>query len=141
MFACNRAPWSTVIVAMFLAVGGCSGSASNASAPGGGQSVKGSIDANLTELPTYPNLTSGTMLGHPPAQAGLYDAHTNDSYDKVVAWYRARLPGATEKKSIVDGVHGQKGIELHLAKWNEEVVITFDPATPGTSFALGQDAH
>jgi hypothetical protein len=141
MLASNRASWATVIAAIFITVGGCSKSASNASGAATGQSGKRNIDANLTELPTYPSLTSGMMMGHPPAQGGLYDAHTNDSYEQVVAWYRARLPGATEKKSIVDGVNGQKGIELHLAKWNEQVVITSNPAQPGTAFALGQDAH
>ena len=119
----------------------CSKSASQASSASAKPSKKSRIDANLTDLPTYPNLTSGMMMGHPPTQGGLYDAHTNDSFEQVLAWYRAKLPGAREQKSIVDGVNGQKGIELHLAKWNEQVVITSRPDSPGTALALGQDAH
>jgi hypothetical protein len=132
----------TIVIAFLVATTTvCSKSASQASSASAKPSKKSRIDANLTDLPTYPNLTSGMMMGHPPTQAGLYDAHTNDSFEQVVAWYRAKLPGAIEKKSIVDGVNGQKGIELHLAKWNEQVVITSRPGSPGTAFALGQDAH
>jgi hypothetical protein len=140
MFASHRT--SAIAVAFLLATTTvCSKSESQGTSTAARSSSKSKIDANLTDLPTYPNLTSGMMLGHPPTQGGLYDAHTNDSYEQVLAWYRARLPGAIEKKSVVDGVNGQKGIELHLAKWNEQVVITSRPGTPGTAFALGQDAH
>jgi hypothetical protein len=143
----NRAPLALVVVILF------SGVAARCSAPGGstanetaGQSATSQrastkIAANLTDLPTYPNVTSATMMGHPPTQGGIWDAHTNDSYDQVLAWYRGRLPGAKEAKSIVDGVNGQRGIELHVAKWNEQVVITSRPGVPGTAFALTQDAH
>jgi hypothetical protein len=141
MFASHRTS-ATIAIAFLLAITTvCSKSASQASNAPAKSSSKSNIAPNLTDLPTYPNLTSGMMMGHPPTQGGLYDAHTNDSYEQVVAWYRAKLPGASEKKSIVDGVNGQKGIELHLAKWNQQVVITSRPGSPGTAFALGQDAH
>jgi hypothetical protein len=140
MFASHRT--ATIAIGFLLATTTfCSKSASQGTSASARSSSKSKIAANLTDLPTYPNLTSGMMMGHPPTQGGLYDAHTNDSYEQVVAWYRAKLPGAREQKSIVDGVNGQKGIELHLAKWNEQVVITSRPGTPGTAFALGQDAH
>jgi hypothetical protein len=141
MFASHRATATIAIAFLVATTTVCSKSASQGTSASAKASKKSRIDANLTDLPTYPNLTSGMMLGHPPTQGGLYDAHTNDSYEQVLAWYRAKLPGASEKKSIVDGVNGQKGIELHLAKWNEQVVITSRPGTPGTAFALGQDAH
>ena len=141
MFTSHRTAATIVIAVLLATTTVCSKSASQASSASAKSSSKSKIDANLTDLPTYPNLTSGMMMGHPPTQGGLYDAHTNDSFEQVLAWYRAKLPGAREQKSIVDGVNGQKGIELHLAKWNEQVVITSRPGTQGTAFALGQDAH
>jgi hypothetical protein len=141
MFASHRATVTIAIAFLVATTTVCSKSASQGTSASAKASKKSRIDANLTDLPTYPNLTSGMMMGHPPTQGGLYDAHTNDSFEQVLAWYRAKLPGAREQKSIVDGVNGQKGIELHLAKWNEQVVITSRPGSPGTAFALGQDAH
>ena len=141
MFASHRSSATIAIAVLLATTTVCSKSASQGSTTSARSMSKSKLDANLTDLPTYPNLTSGMMMGHPPTLGGSYDAHTNDSYEKVLAWYRAKLRGASEKESIVDGANGQKGIELHLAKWNEQVVITSRPGSPGTAFALGQDAH
>jgi hypothetical protein len=141
MFASHRVTAAIAVAFLVASTTVCSKSASQGSAASARSSGKSKIAKNLTDLPTYPNLSSGMMMGHPPTQGGLYDAHTSDSYETVLAWYRAKLPGAIEKKSIVDGVNGQKGIELHLAKWNEQVVITSSPGSSGTAIALGQDAH
>ena len=106
MFTSHRTAATIVIAVLLATTTVCSKSASQASSASAKSSSKSKIDTNLTDLPTYPNLTSGMMMGHPPTQGGLYDAHTNDSFEQVLAWYRAKLPGAREQKSIVDGVNG-----------------------------------
>jgi hypothetical protein len=147
MSASNRATLATMIAILLgVTAARCSdaagGSQSSASAQSGDKSSGKKIDANLTDLPTYPNLTSGSMMGHPPTQGGVYNATTNDAYATVVEWYRSRLQGAKEEHSgYIDTTTGRKEIEFHLAKWNEQVVISSEPATPGTAFVLGQDAH
>jgi hypothetical protein len=143
MLASNKAPLATVVAILLSVVAArCSvpaGAASNAASE---QSTSKKIEANLTDLPTYPNLTSGSMLGHPPTQGAVYNAKTNDSYHQVLAWYRSHLPGAKEEHSgYFDGVNGQKEVELHLAKWNQQVQIATSPTYQGTSIALAQDAH
>ena len=148
MSASNRAAMATMIAVFFsVTAARCSdaagGSQGSASAQSGDKSSNSKIDANLTDLPTYPNLTSGSMMGHPPAQGGFYNATTNDSYATVVAWYRSHLTGATESHSgYIDSTTGHKEIEFHMTKWNEQVVIDANPSNPGTTgIALGQDAH
>ncbi len=151
MFALYRAPMVAMIAAVLTIGGRCSedatnssnaSSASSASNVESGPAPSSKIEANLTDLPTYPNLTSGSMMGHPPTQGALYSATTNDSYDQVVTWYRAHLAGAREEHSKnTDGFNGQREIEFHLPKWNEQVVILADSAVAGTKFTLGQDAH
>lgn len=98
------------------------------------------IDANLTELPTYPRLTFGLMRGHPPKEVGLYDAATNDSYDRVLAWYRAKLPKALEEKSDVGGTKGMV-LRVNKAKWTDKVVISARRSPPGTLLHLEQRPH
>jgi hypothetical protein len=148
MIASNRAPLAAVVAILLGVVAArCSEPAGAASNAASGQSAStqssgDKIEANLTDLPTYPNLTSGSMLGHPPKQGAVYNAMTNDSYDQVLAWYRSRLAGAREVHSgYYDSTKGKREIELHLTKWNEQVMLYADPTTPGTSIALGQDAH
>jgi hypothetical protein len=147
MSASNRTALATTIAILFgVTAARCSDSAGSsqgsASAPSGEKSSDKKIDANLTDLPTYPNLTSASMMGTPPKQGGVYSATTNDSYATVVEWYRSRLPGATLKVSgYIDTTTPHKEIEFHMAKWNEQVMIDFNPQYPGTSITLGQDAH
>lgn len=147
MSASNRATVATMIAILFgVTAARCSDAAGSsqgsASAQSGDKSSGKKIDANLTDLPTYPNLTSGQMMGHPPTQGGVYNATTSDSYATVVEWYRSRLPGATLKVSgYIDTTTPHKEIEFHMAKWNEQVMIDFDPKYPETSITLGQDAH
>jgi hypothetical protein len=135
----NAAFAATLLV--LLVNTGCSKLGSNTS--DGTTSGTGSkIDANLTGLPTYPNLTTATMNGHPPAQGGLYDSHTNDSYEQVTTWYRAHLPGAKEEKNrYIDGVNGQKATTFYTTKFNGQVAIATKTGEPGTGIALGEDAH
>lgn len=142
MLASKRA--TATLVALLVAVAtACSRTASADSAASGASSDQSKIAANLTDLPTYPNLTSGMMMGHPPTQGAVYSATTNDSYDKVVAWYRARLHGAKEVHSgYYDSTQGNMEIEFHLEKWNEQVMITANAKnSAGTGISLGQDAH
>lgn len=148
MIASNRAPLAGVVAILLSVVAArCSVPAGAASTAASGQSASTQsatkkIEANLTDLPTYPNLTSGTMLRMPPKLGAVYNATTNDSYDQVLAWYRARLAGAREVHSgYYDSTKGHRQIEMHLTKWNEQVVITSSPDTPGAAFALEQDAH
>ena len=147
MSASNRAAMAAMVAVLFSGTAArCSdsagGSQGSASAPSGDNSSGKKLDANLTDLPTYPNLTSASMMGHPPTQGAVFSATTNDSYATVVAWYRARLTGATEKVSgYIDTTTPHKEIEFHMAKWNEQVMIDFNPQYPGTSITLGQDAH
>jgi hypothetical protein len=142
MFASPRVRAATALAFLVFAIG-CSKSASQEASPQARSKSQSKIEPNLTDLPTYPNLTSGSMLGHPPTQGAVYNATTNDSYDKVVAWYRARLHGAKEEHSgYYDSTQGNWEIEFHLTKWNEQVMINANPKQyPGTSIALGQDAH
>lgn len=142
MFASRRITAATAIALLALAIG-CSKSASQGASTQSRTKSQSKTEPNLTDLPTYPNLTSGSMLGHPPTQGAVYNAMTNDSYDKVVAWYRARLKGAKEVHSgYYDSTQGNREIEFHMTKWNEQVMINSNPkAYPGTSIALGQDAH
>ena len=143
MFASHRTS-ATIAIAFLLATTTvCSKSASQGTSASAKSSKKEKIEANLTDLPAYPNLTSGSMLGHPPTQGAVYNATTNDSYDKVVAWYRAHLTGAQEVHSgYYDSTQGNREIEFHMTKWNEQVMINSNPKQyPGTSIALGQDAH
>jgi len=150
MSVSNRASLATMIAVLFsVTAARCSepagSSQSSASAQSGEKSSNSKIEPNLTELPTYPNLISGSMMGHPPTQGGLYNARTNDSYATVVAWYRSHLSGATESHSgYIDSTTGHKEIEFRLAKWGEEVVIEWNPNNPdlpSTGISLGQDAH
>ena len=141
MCASHRVRAATAMALLVLAIG-CSKSASQEASAQARSKSQSKIEPNLTDLPTYPNLTSGSMLGHPPTQGAVYNATTNDSYDKVVAWYRARLTGAREEHSgYYDSTQGNREIEFHLTKWNEQVMIDANPKYPGTSIALGQDAH
>ena|GEM_PF-2194079 len=148
MIASNRAPLAAVVAILLSVVaarcsvpgGGASNAASGQSAST--QSASDKIGANLTDPPTYPNLTSGSMLNMPPNLGAVYNATTNDSYDQVLAWYRARLAGAREVHSgYYDSTTGHREVELHLTKWNEWVQITSTPGTPGATFGLTQDAH
>ena len=143
MFAPHRNSASFAIVFVLATTTVCSKSASQGTSASAKASRNPKIEANLTDLPTYPSLTSGSMLGHPPTQGAVYNATTNDSYDKVVAWYRAHLTGAKEVHSgYYDSTQGNREIEFHMAKWNEQVMINSNPKHyPGTSIALGQDAH
>ena len=142
MFAPHRIASATAVALLMAVAFGCSKSAAAGSSASSGSSSQSKIEANLTDLPTYPNLTSGSMLGHPPTQGAVYNATTNDPYPTVVAWYKARLTGATEKHSgYIDSTTGHKEIEFHMAKWNEQVMIDADPKYSGVSIALGQDAH
>jgi hypothetical protein len=142
MFELHRV-WAATAMALLVLAIGCSKSASQEASTQARSKSQSKIEPNLTDLPTYPNLTSGSMLGHPPTQGAVYNATTNDSYDKVVAWYRARLHGAKEEHSgYYDSTQGNREIEFHLTKWNEQVMINANPKQyPGTSIALGQDAH
>jgi hypothetical protein len=141
MYVFRGAPARIAGLILLATVFGCSRSESQ-SANGGHSSSKTKIDKNLTDLPAYPNLTSATMLGHPPQHGAVYDGTTNDSYETVVAWYRARLKGAKESHSgFIDTTKGNKEIEFHIDKWNEQVAIASYAQTPGTAITLGQDAH
>jgi len=142
MFASYRATATIAIALLVATTTFCSKSESQGPKTSARSSAE-KIEPNLTDLPTYPNLTSGSMLGHPPTQGAVYNAITNDSYDKVVAWYRARLHGAKEVHSgYYDSTQGNREIEFHMTKWNEQVMINSNPKQyPGTSIALGQDAH
>lgn len=135
---------TATLVALLLAIASaCSKTASADSAASQGSSRQAKMDKNLTDLPTYPNLTSGMMMGHPPTQGGVFNATTKDSYDTVVAWYRARLQGAKEVHSgYYDSTQGRREIEFHMAKWGEQVMIYANAqSNDGTSITLGQDAH
>ena len=141
MFVFGRVSARNVGVILLATVLACSSSESQSS-KGSTSTKSAKIEKNLTDLPAYPNLTSGSMLGHPPTQGAVYNATTNDSYEKVVAWYRAHLTGAKEVHSgYYDSTQGNREIEFHMNKWNEEVMINANPKYPGTSIALGQDAH
>lgn len=142
MLASHRAA-ATLVALLLAAASGCSKAASADSAASGSSSSQSKLDKNLTDLPTYPNLNSAMMMGHPPTQGAVYDATTSDSYDKVVAWYRAHLQGAKEEHSgYYDSTKGDHQIEFHMAKWNEQVMIYANAQkSPGTSITLGQDAH
>jgi len=141
MFVYSHVPARVAGMILLAIVFGCSKSASQSS-KGASSPHASEIAKNLTDLPAYPNLTSATMLGHPPQQGAVYDATTNDDYATVVAWYRARLKGAKESHSgFIDTTTGRKEIEFHMDKWNEVVAIASDPQHPGTGITLGQDAH
>ncbi len=142
MFTSHRVTVATTIALLLAAASGCSKSAGAGSSGAPGSSSNSKIAENLTDLPTYPNLTSASMMGHPPTQGAVFSATSNDPYPTVVAWYRSRLTGATEKVSgYIDTTTPHKEIEFHMAKWNEQVMIDFNPQYPGTSITLGQDAH
>ncbi|MEO8881763.1 MAG: hypothetical protein ABI446_15325 [Gemmatimonadaceae bacterium] len=147
MLDLTRVPLLAVIAAALTFGSKCSNDASSSantaiSSASNSQGTTSGIEANLTDLPTYPNLTAGKMMGHPPKQGALYNAKTNDSYEQVVGWYRSKLTGATEGHSgYVDGKNGKRETEFHLSKWNEQVSILADSSVKGTLFTLGQDAH
>jgi hypothetical protein len=148
MSASNRAAMATMIAVLFSvtaarcsdSAGGSQGSVLDQTA---GRASRKKIAANLTDLPTYPNVIWASMLGTPPNQGALYTATTNDPYPTVVAWYRSRLTGAKESVSgYIDTTTAHKEIEFHMDKWNEQVLVDFNPSDGGiTSITLGQDAH
>ena len=50
---------------------------------------------NPTDLPTYPNLSKASVVGGGKGTATLYNAATQDAYQKVLArsaWMRAEIP-------------------------------------------------
>jgi hypothetical protein len=69
------------------------------SSEAGEATITSNVAANPTDLPTYPNLTTASVMRTGRASAKVYNAQTHDPYETVVAWYRKRLVGATESES------------------------------------------
>jgi hypothetical protein len=101
------------------------------------------LEPNPTDLPTYPNLVSGSQIDNKTSgRGGVYKGRTKDPYDKVVEWYRAKLTGAREYHSryYVDTV-GTKEDQFSLDKWNGHVIIGMESSKPGTMIILTEEPH
>jgi len=94
------------------------------------------VGPNLTGLPTYPNLKSGATLGNPHA-CTFYSGSSMDSFNAVVAWYRAHLPGQTPAmtKNVYGGTQADFGMHA-----GTQVVVFTSPSVKnaGTSLVLNK---
>jgi len=64
---------------------------------------------NLTGLPLYPKLFTGTQYPASQTSSGrylIYTAQSTDPLETVEAWYRHALPKATESKDDNNLTHG-----------------------------------
>ena len=101
---------------------------------------KNAVDPAKLGLPVYPGATadsSGAMSGTSAQGSGaLVSLKTSDSFDKVYAWYKARMPanaqtmesnsGGTSVGSFVEGSSSDK----------EQKSVTITSASDGTTITL-----
>ncbi|MGH8123755.1 MAG: hypothetical protein ACREPT_13395 [Rudaea sp.] len=78
------------------------------------QAANPNVEANTTNLPSYPSLTSGAPRKLMKADLTLndacqiYEAYSKDEPAAVIAWYRKALPGAVESTIVVAQVRDMK---------------------------------
>ncbi len=103
--ASSASPADTSAAASATAAGAMGSSASSSAMAGGAASTApdagGGATDSKTNLPLYPNATSQAS-GASNGQAGTV-LTTEDSFDKVYAWYKSKMPAGSEKAKLSAG--------------------------------------
>jgi hypothetical protein len=99
---------SVVALAVALVIIGCSGKSpsSSTSHQSNAPATSAAASSAAGELPTYPGAliqASGSSSNSASSAAGKVMS-TDDSFDKVYAWYQQKMPAGSEKSHITSPV-------------------------------------
>ena len=91
-----------VVIVSAAATGAAAMSAATSAAASSGDAAGSGTTDDKTGLPIYPGATSSASGANGSGQAGTV-LTTDDSFDKVYAWYKDHMPAGSEKAKLSAG--------------------------------------